>query len=436
MRSCTKSSNEIILCTMKGKPLVLPWGRTPRLDSGVRSTPFYRLPLVLRKRPMEAFRPSCCLRTIASWSGLSFGPLCFAIALLGLGPCTTYLVQARRPVIRIARLRFRYLPVLPSSSVVACASATFPCIGRVGERQRAEDEPRLLDTTVGRVVLLLPIAPARAESELDASVDKLFDEGGNDNQAEQGDSASGGHGVGIQLVSEAAKTVVKDATLLQPRRGKSRSAIQWLLAGAVQNAEVRGEPILTLPFVTSSVSATSERKDESHTVFATRLNLRTIGAPPKFVISLDSSHHSGVNIAEAEVDYFATPSVLLMTVATTVTSKVDHATTVKENFVVSSVFGGDSSGRRADHTVGGFSDLTGSDFIVGCIRIVISPDTDLQKVYVPQWSVTNGSRLDDGRTCHEMVDEFAPPKFFASVEEWSMISYSLNSMLELLARCR
>ncbi|GJU11862.1 hypothetical protein Tco_1134258 [Tanacetum coccineum] len=43
------------------------------------------------------------------------------------------------------------------------------------------------------------------------------------------------------------------------------------------------------------------------------------------------------------------------------------------------------------------------------------PDTDLQKVYVPQWSVTNGSRLDDGRVCREMVDEFASPKFFASV---------------------
>ncbi|GKC41440.1 hypothetical protein Tco_1059162 [Tanacetum coccineum] len=52
---------------------------------------------------------------------------------------------------------------------------------RVGERQRAEDEPKLLDTTVGRVVPLLPIAPARAESELDASVNMLFDEGGSGN---------------------------------------------------------------------------------------------------------------------------------------------------------------------------------------------------------------------------------------------------------------
>ncbi|GJX56928.1 hypothetical protein Tco_0286825 [Tanacetum coccineum] len=235
---------------------------------------------------------------------------------------------------------------------------------RVGERQRAEDEPKLLDTTMGRVVPLLPIAPAHAESELDASVD-----------------------------SEDVETVVEDIDPLQPRRkkivvpdaggpthppkelredhgtlsvtsvgGKSRSAVQRLLAGAVQNAEVRGEPIPTLPFVKSSLSATLDRKDEVHTGSATGLNLRTIGAPQR-------------------------PSVLLMTVATTVTYTVDPATSVKEKFVESSVFGGDSSGGGADHTVGGFSDLTGSDFIVG----------------------------DDGRTCREMVDEFAPLKLFASI---------------------
>ncbi|GJV22383.1 hypothetical protein Tco_1371403 [Tanacetum coccineum] len=295
---------------------------------------------------------------------------------------------------------------------------------RVGERQRAEDEPRLLDTTVGRVVLLLPITPARAEIKLDASVDKLFDEGGNGNQAEQGDSASGGHDVGIQLVSEVAETVVEDVAHVQLRRqrkrktivfyaggpfhppkklrgdhgtlskasigGKSRFAVQRLLAGAVQNTEVRGEPIPTLPFVTSSISATPEHEDEAHTASATGLNLRTIGAPPR-------------------------PYIPLMTMATTVTSTVDPATTVKEKKIESSIFGGDSSGGGVNHTASGFSDLTGSDFIVTGIRTVISPDTDLQKVYVPQWSVTNGSRLDDGHTCREMVDEFAPPKFFALI---------------------
>ncbi|GKG03707.1 hypothetical protein Tco_0311343, partial [Tanacetum coccineum] len=84
-------------------------------------------------------------------------------------------------------------------------------------------------------------------------------------------------------------------------------------------------------------------------------------------------------ITEAEVDSFARPSVPLITVATTVTSIVAPATTVKEKFVESSIFGGDSSNGRADYTAGGFSDLTGSDFIVGGIRTVISLDTDLQK---------------------------------------------------------
>ncbi|GJY94483.1 hypothetical protein Tco_0510844 [Tanacetum coccineum] len=249
--------------------------------------------------------------------------------------------------------------------------------GRIGERQCAEDEPKLLDTIVGRVVPLLPIAPARAKSKLEASVDKLFDEGGSGNQVEQGDSASddGGPSVNIQPVTETTNTVAEIVIPLQPRRpqkrktitanaggplhppkklredpgtpsgasvgGKSRSAVHRLLAEAMQNAEVRGEPIPTLPFVTSSIA----------------------------------------NVAKAEVDYFARPSVLLMTVATTVTSTVDPTTTVKEKLVESSIFGGGSSSAGGDdHTIGGFSDLTSSDFIVSGICTIISPNTDLQKV--------------------------------------------------------
>ncbi|GJZ82050.1 hypothetical protein Tco_0647044, partial [Tanacetum coccineum] len=291
---------------------------------------------------------------------------------------------------------------------------------QIGERQRAEGEPKLLDTTVGRVVLLLPVAPARASSELEASVDKLFYEGGSGSHAEQGDSVSGGHGVGVPQVSETAEIVAEDAAPVQPRRqrkrktvvsdadepshppkklredhgtstgpsvaGKSRSALQRLLAGAVLNPEVGVVALPTLPFITSSVSVTLEREEGDQTDFMDGANLRTITAPPRFVISLDSSHHSGANIAEAEVDSFARPSVPLMTMTTTITSTVDPTTTSKEKFIESSIFGGGSSS-GAEHTVGGFSGLTGSDFLVG----------------------------DDGRTCREMVDEFAPPKFFASI---------------------
>ncbi|GKA32757.1 hypothetical protein Tco_0719124 [Tanacetum coccineum] len=113
------------------------------------------------------------------------------------------------------------------------------------------------------------------------------------------------------------------------------------------------------------LAGSRERESEDQTDSMAGANLRTITAPPRFVISLNSSHHSGANIVEAEVNSFARPSIPLMTVATAVTSTVDPATTFKEKIVGSSVFGGDSSGGRADHTIGGFSDLIGSDFIVG-----------------------------------------------------------------------
>ncbi|GJY51023.1 hypothetical protein Tco_0441870 [Tanacetum coccineum] len=196
---------------------------------------------------------------------------------------------------------------------------------RVGERQRAEDEPKLLDTTVGRVVPLLPVAPARGESELEDSMDKLFDEGDNDDQAEQGDSASGGQGVGIQFVYEAAKVVAEDVASLQPRRQKKRKtvfALQRLLVGAVLNLEVEIAAFPTLPFVTSSVSATPEREGEDQTDSVAGANLRTIIDPLRFVISSDSSHHSGTNVAEAEVDFVIRSPAPAIATITTVTATV------------------------------------------------------------------------------------------------------------------
>ncbi|GJV67271.1 hypothetical protein Tco_1482780 [Tanacetum coccineum] len=322
---------------------------------------------------------------------------------------------------------------------------------RIGERQRGEDEPKLLDTTVGRTVPLLPVAPARAQSELDASVDRLFDEEGSGNEEEPHDSVDGDQSAGTLVVSEAAEVVGEDVIPLRPRQkkrktnidagepshpakklrddygapggpsvaGKSRSAVQRLLAGAVLNAEVRGGPVPTLPFVTSSVSATPEREDEHLADSVTGLNLRTICAPQRFVISSDSSHHSGANIAEAEVDSIARSAAPI--IATVVTATADVTTTTREAPAREapakpSLFAaGSSSAGGTDPAPGGFSDVSGSDFLVGGIRTVIDPESNLQKVYVPQWSVTNGSCLDDGRVCREMLDEFAPPKFFASI---------------------
>ncbi|GJY35643.1 hypothetical protein Tco_0421021 [Tanacetum coccineum] len=288
---------------------------------------------------------------------------------------------------------------------------------RIGERQHGEDEPKLLDTTVGRTLPLLPVAPARAQSELDASVDSEAAEVVAEDV------------IPLRSRQRKRKTIVDAGEPSHPAKklrddyggpggpsvaSKSRSAIQRLLARAVLNVEVRGEPVPTLPFVTSSVSATPEREDEHPADSVTGLNLRTISAPQRFVISSYSSHHSGANIAEAEVDSIARSTAPI--IATVVTVTIDVATTTKEAPAKPSLFSaGSSSAGGTDPVPGGFSDVTGSDFLVGGIRIVVDPEFDLQKVYVPQWSVTNGSCLDDGLVCLEMLDEFAPPKFFASI---------------------
>nr|GEW40974.1 hypothetical protein [Tanacetum cinerariifolium] len=302
---------------------------------------------------------------------------------------------------------------------------------RIVERERNEGEARLLDTTVGRTVSLLLVFLDRADNELEASVERLFDEGGSGNQTKQGDSAGGERNANIQPVVEAADATIENVAPVQSRRqgkrkfvivdaggashppkklrkdhgtpsgtfvgSKSRSALQRLLAGAVLNAKVGVAAIPTLPFVTASVSTTPEREGVDHVDSVTEPNLHTIGAPQMFVISSNSSHHSGTNVAETDVDSLVRSSVPIMTTATTLTPTADPTSVAKEKLVEPSPFGaGSSLAGGADPTTGVFLYLNGSDFLVGTIHTVINPDTGLQKVYIPQWSMTNGSHLDDG----------------------------------------
>ncbi|GJS94201.1 hypothetical protein Tco_0801169, partial [Tanacetum coccineum] len=133
---------------------------------------------------------------------------------------------------------------------------------------------------------------------------------------------------------------------------KSRSAVQRLLAGAVQNVEVRGELIPTLPFVTSSVSSTPEREVEDHT---------------------DS----------AEVDSFARPSVPVIAAATTITSTADPVVVVKEKIAKPSLFSTDSTSvSGTDSAMGGFMDFTGSDsFWWAACQISISVEVRMRAEY-------------------------------------------------------
>ncbi|GKD16020.1 hypothetical protein Tco_1205178, partial [Tanacetum coccineum] len=171
-----------------------------------------------------------------------------------------------------------------------------------GEWERAKGEARLLDSTVGSVVPLLPVSPARTKSELKASVERLFDEG----------AAGGGHDAEIESSTGVRIIAAKNVTVERPKRsrkkrqavtdaggsshppkklrgdygtfdeaatsGKSPSVLKELLASSMLNVEAGVAAMTTLPMVTSSVSATPEHESGVLAVSITGLNLCTIGA--------------------------------------------------------------------------------------------------------------------------------------------------------------
>nr|GEX55722.1 putative ribonuclease H-like domain-containing protein [Tanacetum cinerariifolium] len=131
---------------------------------------------------------------------------------------------------------------------------------KVGEQERTEEEAKILDSTVGRVVSLLPVTLACSKSELEASVERLFDEGGS---ADQGDSTAGG-GQEAETGIATGVRIIGDENVGDHRAsseadisGKSSSALRELLASSMLNVEVGVMVVSTLPMVTSLVPATT-----------------------------------------------------------------------------------------------------------------------------------------------------------------------------------
>ncbi|GKE29527.1 hypothetical protein Tco_1444911, partial [Tanacetum coccineum] len=236
--------------------------------------------------------------------------------------------------------------------------------------------------------MLLPVAPARADSELEASVDRLFDKGGS---AYQGDSiAGGGQEIETEIVT-GIRTSSGAAT-----DGKSPSVLKELLASSMLNVEVGVAIVVTLPMVTSSVSATPEHESGVPADSITRLNLRTIGVSKRFVISSDSSHHSSTNSSGAEANSVIRSVVvpLVMTEAVVTSHAVNLPPTVKAVTAGPSYF--------AKHLSIGSRGLNFKT---------------LHQVFVLQWNVLNDSLLDDYDVSYEFVDHLASLALFSQIRE-------------------
>ncbi|GJS13394.1 hypothetical protein Tco_0407866 [Tanacetum coccineum] len=174
--------------------------------------------------------------------------------------------------------------------------------------------------------------------------------------------------------------------------GKSPSVLNRLLQDSRLMVE-QGVPALpTLPFITSSVTASPLEEGGDHTDSVTGPFLRTVGPSARFVVLSDSSHHSATNSAGPEGDSFVRSAVPVMTEATTVTT---IATTV----AIPADVGKDKS----------------SGFAAGSIRAEEVTNAGLEEIYVPEWTVTKGFELNDGRFCANMIDHFTPHAFFKTV---------------------
>ncbi|GJX93127.1 hypothetical protein Tco_0347713 [Tanacetum coccineum] len=290
---------------------------------------------------------------------------------------------------------------------------------KVGERERAEEEARILDSTVRRVVLLLPVAPARADSELEKSVDRLFDEGGS---ADQGYStAGGGQETETEIVTGVRFVADENVVTEKPKRprkkrqaatvaggsfhppkklrgdhetssgaatgGKSPSVHKELLASSMLNVEVGVVTVVTLPMITSSVSTTLEHESCAPADSINGLNLCTLGESERFVISLDSSHHSSTNASEAGVDSFVRsvvlPPVMTEAVITTNVASIPFAPALK----------------------------TGTK-VISPVHASMFHDSDSTGT-----NVSNDSLLDDHDASWEFIDHLAPPVLFAQIRK-------------------
>ncbi|GJY74498.1 hypothetical protein Tco_0478929 [Tanacetum coccineum] len=231
---------------------------------------------------------------------------------------------------------------------------------KIIKRDRAEGERKLLDFTVGRVVLLLPV----------------------------GDPTVGrGHNAVIKPVTNVEDIAAENVTAERPKRQrKKRPAVTNLLASSILNAEVGVKAMATIYLITSLIAATPEHEDGDPTNSVTGPNLCTIGPSKRFFISSDSSHRSSTNAAEVEVDSFIrSASPLPVMTKAVVTTSIVSAPSIP----------------------------------VPEAAAKITPPVQHLFFMIPvlQWNVPNDTLLDDHDISWEFIDHLAPPVLFAQIRE-------------------
>ncbi|GJW31540.1 hypothetical protein Tco_0051572 [Tanacetum coccineum] len=276
---------------------------------------------------------------------------------------------------------------------------------RIVERARAENERPIVTVAKHRTVTLLPTSVVRSSGELSASVEREFvrDASVGDGGDQGFDSVGGQDNVEpIVPITEHVETETPGPKRIKKKRvirgsertpaashppkrlradygttggsatgGKSPSVLNRLLQDSRLMVE-QGVPALpTLPFITSSVTASPLEEGGDHTDSVTGPSLRTVGAKS----------------ADLEVDSLVRSVVPVMTDATTVAT-IATTVTIPANVGKDkstphpSIFGSSSSSEKTDRTLSLFTGRSGSGFVAGSIRAEEVIGAGLEEIYV------------------------------------------------------
>ncbi|GJX25371.1 hypothetical protein Tco_0231667 [Tanacetum coccineum] len=251
---------------------------------------------------------------------------------------------------------------------------------RIVERPRAENERPIVTVAKHRTVTLLPTSVVRSSGELSASVEREFaGDASVGDGGDQGFDSAAGQG---NVEPSVPVTEPVEAEVPKPKRSKKKRVVY----------DSEGLPIA------------------AHPPKRLRADYGTTGG----------SVTRGAKSTDPEVDSLGrsaapvmTEAITIATVATTVAIPADVSK--DKSAPHPSVFGSSSSSEKTDRTLSLFTGRSGSGFDAGSIRAEEAVGAGSEEIYVPEWTVTKGFELNDGRLCANMIDHFTPPAFFKTV---------------------
>ncbi|GJX56476.1 hypothetical protein Tco_0286373 [Tanacetum coccineum] len=305
---------------------------------------------------------------------------------------------------------------------------------RVGERNLAERDVKLLKMTEGRTILLDPSITSTSRNS-DDSIDRLFDKGndaGQEHSVERDDDVledaiakDASEVIAEKPQKKRKRKVVEDASgsAYPPKKlrddyqssppntsGKSLAALRGMIlegSGLLSGA--------TKPLIVASVAP---MPDVGPVDSVSGLNLRTRPPHVRYVVSSDGFHHSS---SYSEATSFVRSLVVdapVVTVAVTTTVDADVAAGSKARDLSKDFenIGDSTSSGRVNADATNISKLKKTSTSSDSFYASQSLDTEtMHHVYIPRWKVMNDSILKDPHVCHDLMDRLAPPALFAQL---------------------